>query len=41
MRVIQLYDQGRPLNPNFSDYRLPTAGDVPPFEQVSGIRRFL
>jgi CO/xanthine dehydrogenase Mo-binding subunit len=29
-----LYDQGRPLNPNFSDYRLPTVGDVPPFAQV-------
>jgi CO/xanthine dehydrogenase Mo-binding subunit len=29
-----LYDQGRPLNPNFSDYRLPTAGDVPPFRQA-------
>jgi CO/xanthine dehydrogenase Mo-binding subunit len=29
-----LYDEGRPLNPNFSDYRLPTMGDVPPFEQT-------
>jgi CO/xanthine dehydrogenase Mo-binding subunit len=28
-----VYDAGRPLNPNFSDYRLPTAGDVPPFRQ--------
>jgi CO/xanthine dehydrogenase Mo-binding subunit len=29
-----VHDQGRPLNPNFSDYRLPTIGDVPPFQQV-------
>ena len=29
-----LYDQGKPLNPNFSDYRLPTVGDVPPFQQA-------
>jgi CO/xanthine dehydrogenase Mo-binding subunit len=24
-----LWDNGRPVNPNFSDYRLPTAGDMP------------
>ena len=26
-----LWDNGRPVNPNFSDYRLPTAGDMPKF----------
>jgi CO/xanthine dehydrogenase Mo-binding subunit len=29
-----LFDNGRPLNPNFSDYRVPCIADMPPFEQV-------
>ncbi|MBI4494401.1 MAG: molybdopterin-dependent oxidoreductase [Chloroflexi bacterium] len=29
-----LFDQGRPLNSNFSDYRLPCIADMPPFQQV-------
>ena len=28
-----LWDNGRPVNPNFSDYRLPTAGDMPRLER--------
>ncbi len=27
-------DGGRPLNPNFSDYRIPCIADMPPFQQV-------
>ncbi len=27
-------DGGRPLNPNFSDYRIPCIADMPPFNQV-------
>jgi CO/xanthine dehydrogenase Mo-binding subunit len=27
------WDNGRPVNPNFSDYRLPTAGDMPPLKR--------
>jgi CO/xanthine dehydrogenase Mo-binding subunit len=29
-----LFDNGRPVNPNFSDYRLACIKDMPPFEQV-------
>ena len=29
-----LMEDGRPLNPNFSDYRVPCIADMPPFEQV-------
>jgi CO/xanthine dehydrogenase Mo-binding subunit len=29
-----VWDNGRPLNPNFSDYRIPTAGDMPPLKSV-------
>jgi CO/xanthine dehydrogenase Mo-binding subunit len=28
-----VWDNGRPVNPNFSDYRLPTAGDMPRLER--------
>jgi CO/xanthine dehydrogenase Mo-binding subunit len=28
------FDEGRPLAPNFSDYRLPCIADMPPFRQV-------
>ena len=35
LRIKQLlYDEGKPANPNFSDYRLPTIGDVPAFQQI-------
>ena len=29
-----LMEDGRPLNPNFSDYRIPCIADMPPFQQV-------
>lgn len=29
-----IYDQGQLANPNFCDYRMPTAADVPPLESV-------
>jgi CO/xanthine dehydrogenase Mo-binding subunit len=29
-----LYDHGKPANPNFSDYRLPTVADIPAFQQA-------
>jgi CO/xanthine dehydrogenase Mo-binding subunit len=29
-----VWENGRPLNPNFSDYRIPTAGDMPPLKSV-------
>jgi 4-hydroxybenzoyl-CoA reductase alpha subunit len=29
-----VWENGRPLNPNFSDYRIPTAGDMPPLQSV-------
>ncbi|MBX5489725.1 MAG: molybdopterin-dependent oxidoreductase [Chloroflexi bacterium] len=28
-----LWDDGKPVNPNFSDYRIPTAGDMPPLKR--------
>jgi CO/xanthine dehydrogenase Mo-binding subunit len=28
------WDAGRPLNPNFSDYRIPTAADMPPLKRA-------
>ncbi|MFI5266505.1 MAG: xanthine dehydrogenase family protein molybdopterin-binding subunit [Chloroflexota bacterium] len=28
------FDEGKPLAPNFSDYRLPCIADMPPFKQV-------
>ncbi|HZU05972.1 MAG TPA: xanthine dehydrogenase family protein molybdopterin-binding subunit [Chloroflexota bacterium] len=28
-----LLDNGRPVNPNFSDYRIPTAADMPPLKR--------
>jgi CO/xanthine dehydrogenase Mo-binding subunit len=28
------FDEGRPLNPNFSDYRIPSMRDMPPLEHA-------
>ena len=29
-----MFDNGRPLNPNFADYRVPCIADMPPLQQV-------